>query len=235
MIKHLLFDLDGTLLPVDVDFFFQDYLSALSPQMAHLISEKSFTNYLMASTMEMTQNNGTATNEEVFWRDFTIRTGYTREVLEPIFYHFYEHEFPKLKEAIPPARPVREILETSLKKGFSLIIATNPVFPLSAIIERLAWIDCHHLPYTLITSVERMHFCKPNPRYYQEILDLLDLNEKECLMIGNDVEEDLIASSVGIKTCLVTDFLISRGKLEVKPDYRCKIEDLKAVIEGLNS
>ncbi|HBG17285.1 MAG TPA: HAD family hydrolase, partial [Firmicutes bacterium] len=76
--------------------------------------------------------------------------------------------------------------------------------------------------------------CKPNPNYYREILDLLQAKAEECLMIGNDIEEDIVASVLGIKTCLVTDRLISRGKLKIEPDYTCSIIELNNIIDQIN-
>ena len=61
----------------------------------------------------------------------------------------------------------------------------------------------------LVTSYETSHYCKPDPRYYTEFLDKLGLNPKDCLMIGNDVGEDIkAAQSLGISTFLITDCVI---------------------------
>ncbi len=234
MIKHLLFDLDGTLLPLDLDFFFQNYLSALSAKFTTFIPASEFKEKLIASTMVMVQNRDpNLTNEEVFWQDFPARVGFSRSFLEPIFLRFYQNEYCALGKNIPATHPVRELLTFALAQGFKLTIATNPIFPHYALVERLAWINCHDLPYEMVTAMERMHFCKPNPAYYQEVLDLLGAQAEECLMIGNDVEEDLVAATLGIKTCLVTDLLISRGKLQIEPDYRCRLNELKTVIASL--
>lgn len=234
MIKHLLFDLDGTLLPIDLDFFFQDYLSALSARFAATIEPEEFQEKLLASTMVMIKSDDPhLTNEEVFWQDFPDRIGLSRPFLEPIFRHFYDNEYRALGNNLPPAGPVRTLLSSALQQGFSVTIATNPVFPRDAIIERLSWINCHDLPYRLVTSMEKMHFCKPNPNYYREILALLDVKAEECMMIGNDVEEDMVASLLGMKTCLVTDRLISRGKTKIKPDYTCRLAELPQVIMAL--
>lgn len=235
MIKHLLFDLDGTLLPVDLDFFFRHYLTALAPRFSHLFPTEKFGEALMASTAKMVENlDPNLTNEEVFWQDFSLRTGHPRTLLEPIFLDFYTNEFPLLKRFIGSPGAIRKILEAAVEDGFSLILATNPIFPEQAIRERLSWIDCHDLPFALITSLEDMHFCKPQIEYYREIIEVLGLKEEECLMVGNDVEEDLVASFLGMKTCLVTDRLISRGKLQVEPDYRCRMEELGEVLKKIN-
>mgnify|MGYP000894727250 FL=1 len=235
MIKHLLFDLDGTLLPIDLDFFFRDYLLTLSNKFDQTINQKEFMEKLLASTMVMIENKDqNLTNEKVFWNDFPIRIGFPRSELEPIFLSFYYNEYRQLGCNLPPAPRVRKTLECTLKMGFTITIATNPIFPEYALIERLSWINCHDLPFQMVTSMENMHFCKPNPEYYQEIIDLLGVKEEECLMIGNDVEEDLIASLLGIKTCLVTDRLISRGKFKVEPDYTCSFAELNQIIKELN-
>lgn len=234
MIKHLLFDLDGTLLPIDLDFFFQDYLSALSARFATTIKPPVFQEKLLASTMAMVKSDDpNLTNEEVFWQDFPARIGLSRSYLEPIFRDFYDHEYRSLGNNLPPAGPVRTLLTSALEQGFTVTIATNPIFPSYALLERLSWINCHDLPYLLVTSMEKMHFCKPNPKYYQEILDLLGLKAEECMMIGNDVEEDMVAALVGMKTCLVTDRLISRRKSKIKPDYTCRLAELSPIIRAL--
>lgn len=236
MIKHLLFDLDGTLLPIDLTFFFENYLTALSAKFTGLIAEAEFKEKLLASTMMMVKNEDPAlTNEEVFWRDFPARVGFPRSFLEPVFLDFYQNEYRLLGENIPPAGPVRTLLTSAFQRGFEVTIATNPIFPLYALEERLAWIDCHRFPYRFITSMEQMHFCKPSLGYYRELLDLLGAQAEECLMIGNDMEEDMVAAQLGLKTCLVTDRLINRGKIKVKPDYTCRLVELSTIINSLNS
>jgi len=236
MIRHLLFDLDGTLLPIDLDFFFENYLNALSAKFTGVITEQEFKEKLLASTMAMVKNEDPAlTNEEVFWRDFPKRIGFSRSFLEPIFLDFYHNEYRLLGKNLPPAGPVRTLLTSAFQQGYSITIATNPIFPLFALEERLAWINCHDFPYRYITSMERMRFCKPNPGYYRELLDILGAKAEECLMIGNDIEEDMVAALLGLKTCLVTDRLINRGKLKVKPDYTCRLVELPKIIAHLNS
>lgn len=216
---------------MDMDFFLLHYMQALSCSFSRLMPEKQFRRHLLASITKMvTDRDPARTNEEVFWEDFTDRVQRPRSELEPIFNCFYHYEFPGLKKFINNRPgPARKILEQALQDGFTLILATNPIFPEFAIKEWLSWINCHDLPFSLITSFERMHFCKPNPDYYREILDLLKIPPESCLMIGNDTEEDLIASVVGIKTCLVTDYLIQRDN-NLRPDFSCRLTELPAVL-----
>ena len=88
-------------------------------------------------------------------------------------------------------------IELALARGFEVVIATNPVFPQKAIFERLRWGGFANKKFNLITSYENMHFCKPKPQYYAEILSKLGRTPAECWMIGNDVEEDLVAAQLG--------------------------------------
>ena len=83
---------------------------------------------------------------------------------------------------------------------------------------RINWAGLGGLSLDLITSYEIMHFCKPNPRYYQEIADKISISPQRCLMVGNDVEEDLVAQEIGMRTWLVERYRISRGQYQGKPD-----------------
>ncbi|NLW10040.1 MAG: HAD family hydrolase [Firmicutes bacterium] len=236
MLRYLFFDLDGTLLPVETDFFFYHYMSALRPNFSHLIPPEEFDRHLLGSTKKMvTDADPSLTNEEVFWGDFSARTGYPRAELEPVFQQFYEEQFPALQKHVEAELPgpAREILESALAAGFSLVIATNAIFPEMAIRERLAWINCHDLPFAFVTTFENMHFCKPNPQYYQEILDILQVSPGDCLMIGNDPEEDLTAAFLGMKTCLITDYLVPREKPVHPPDFSCRLVELPGLLKDL--
>ncbi len=70
-----------------------------------------------------------------------------------------------------------------------------------------------------ITTYENSSYCKPNPAYYFEIMRKLDADPGECLMVGNDVTEDMAAKTIGMKVFLLTDCLINKeGKdLELYP------------------
>jgi len=77
-----------------------------------------------------------------------------------------------------------------------------------------------------------MHFCKPNLEYFEEVLSFIDRKPEECLMVGNDVEEDLAAGALGMKTYLVEDFILDRGRAQNRPDFR---SDFKALVDFMGS
>ena len=96
------------------------------------------------------------------------------------------------------------------ENNYKLIAATNPLFPKVATFARLRWAGVSPDDFELVTTYEDSTFCKPNPKYYNEILQKLNLNPEECLMVGNDVGEDMVAKTLGINVFLLTDCLINK-------------------------
>lgn len=213
MVKTLLFDLDGTLLPIHTDDFVRVYMKALAGYAGHLVSPELLVRQVMASTYEMIANTDPAlTNADVFARDFFPKVGRPESELMPVFDQFYRERFPALKAAcanLPGG--AREVVETAVEKGYEIVLATNPLFPRLAIEERMRWIGVLDMPWRLVTTYEEMHACKPHGQYYQEILTRIGRRPEECLMVGNDVDEDGAAAALGIDVFFVTDYLINRA------------------------
>ncbi len=225
--RYLLFDLDGTLLPMDTERFIGAYIKTIAEYMQKYLSAQEFVGYLLAATETMIKDNDPGrTNEQVFIADFFRRSGLEPKDILPVFENFYKEKFPALKSYTAPSLLSRLILDQALEADLRVVIATNPVFPCMAIKERLRWAGVSEYPFELITAYENMHFCKPNCEYYSEILDLLGAMPEQCLMIGNDVEEDMIAARLGIHTYLVEDYLINRSREPLKVDYRGSLKEL---------
>jgi Predicted hydrolase (HAD superfamily) len=148
------------------------------------------------------------------------------------FDDYYDRAFPLLHNLCQGHALVPGMIESLLAGSKKVIIATNPVFPIKAIQHRLDWAGIGHFPYELITSYEVMHFCKPHPEYYREISDMIGVPPEQCLMVGNDREEDLTAASIGMKTYLVEDGLIDRGS-NLRPDWQGTLSQLAAFLEKL--
>ena len=85
----------------------------------------------------------------------------------------------------------------------------------------------------MITTYEDNGYSKPNIEYFRQILTKFNLNPEECLMIGNDVEEDLIIRRLGVKTFLVTDTMENKKGLPVETDYQGTMEELYRFVEKL--
>lgn len=211
--KTVLFDLDGTLLPMDQEIFIKAYFGGLAKKMAPLGYEpQKLLKSIMAGIAAMTGNDGSRTNEEAFWDCFTGVYGADSRKDEPVFADFYANEFQKVREVCGFAPEAKEIIDFLRGKGVRVVLATNPLFPAAATESRIRWAGLKPEDFDLVTTFENSRFCKPNPAYYREITEKLHLDPAECFMIGNDVEEDMIASELGMQVFLLTDCLISRGR-----------------------
>lgn len=234
MYKVVLFDLDGTLLPLDMDIFIRKYFKVITDFFQDLIEPDLFLKTLLASTQAMMKNSDSFTNEEIFMKHFLPAVGYDRETMEPYFNRFYAQEFPKLKQYAGYSEWAAKVVAQFVEKGSSIVIASNPVFPRAATEARMSWAGVADFSWSLVTSYENSRNCKPSIQYYQEICRLLKVSPKDCLMVGNDVQEDLVAGEIGMETYLVTDCLIDRGKPKFEPGNRGNLAELYSFAQALS-
>lgn len=221
--KTILFDLDGTLLPIDMDNFIEKYFRMLSGHFADLYNPEHFIKAVNTATENMIRNDGQVTNKEAFEEKFfelIELKGVREQEIWDRFYDFYDNLFPTLKNHFEIDKLGYEIIEAAKEKDFNMIIATNPLFPRNAITARLDWIDLNPDDFQYITSYEHMHYCKPNVNYYREILDKTNLKPEECVMVGNDMRDDMVAKKLGIKTFLIDDFKVKREDVSITPDWQ---------------
>ena len=211
MIKTILFDLDGTLLPMDQEVFVRDYLSRMAAFLApHGYDPQLLTKAVWAGTGAMVKNDGKAINEDVFWQVFNSAVGRDAKQDLALFEEFYRTEFQKAKDSCGFNPAAVEAIRQIKDMGYRLILATNPLFPAIATYSRAGWAGLNPEDFELVTTYENSRFCKPNPDYYREILGKIALDGSQCLMVGNDVGEDMIAGTLGMKTFLLTDCLINK-------------------------
>ncbi|GAB6086598.1 HAD family hydrolase [Alkaliphilus crotonatoxidans] len=225
MINTILFDLDGTLLPLEMEEFLKHYFDALENRFGAYFPKGQLTKLVWASTKYMVQNiDSNKTNEEAFFEDFFTRTHHKQEEIYPIFNDFYLNDFIKVKKAVGQNEKMIEAVKVLKKKGYTLIVATNPIFPYEAVRQRIAWAGLMEEDFTLITSFEKMHFCKPQLNYYKEILEKIERLPQECMMVGNDLQEDMVAKGLGMKTYLIENHKIGQSN-EDNIDYMGNYDD----------
>lgn len=202
MIRAILYDLDNTLLQNPMSQFIPAYLQALGEYMADRFAPEVFIHHLLKATEVMTRNTDPArSNAEAFDAAFFPALGASREELAPLFEDFYANRFPHLRRLTQPLPAARPLMEWTFAHGFQVVIATNPLFPLTAIAQRLEWagVPASEFPYELITSYEVMHATKPHPAYYREIARRIGRAPEECLIVGDDWEGDIHpARSIGM-------------------------------------
>jgi HAD superfamily hydrolase (TIGR01549 family) len=192
----LLLDLDDTLLQNNVDDFLPQYLGAFSKKAATYLDPNRFIKSLLAGTQAMVDNRQPdCTLKESFEATFYPLTGVEVNSFEKLADQFYAEVFPTLRGLTRPIPKAIRLVNDALERGYRLVVATNPLFPRTAILQRLAWanLPADQYPYEIITSYETFHFTKPNPDYYAEILARLGWPAEPVVVVGDDLERDIYA------------------------------------------
>ena len=233
-VTAILFDLDGTLLPMDQDDFTGSYFSNLAAKAATKgYQPDALIDTVWAGTAAMVKNDGAKTNEAVFWELFAAKYGGDALNDIPFFEEFYRTDFQKAKELCGFAPMAKDIVHSLKARGLRVILATNPLFPAIATESRIRWAGLEPEDFELYTTYENSRHCKPNPEYYKDIMAELNLTAKECVMVGNDVGEDMIAETLGMKVFLLTDCLINRKNEDISRYPHGGFKELKVFLDGL--
>lgn len=215
-IKAVLFDLDGTLLPMDQDVFVKTYFKGLATKLADRgYDSKELVNAVWQGTEDMIHNDGTATNEQVFWKRFSAIYGEKAKEDMPYFDEFYRTDFDRVQQVCGHHPKAKEIVRNLKEKGILTLLATNPIFPAIATEKRMAWAGLCREDFSDYTTYENCSYAKPNLKYYQAILEKWNLLGEECVMVGNDVDDDMVAQALGMKVFLLTDCLINAEEKDI--------------------
>ena len=233
-ITTVLFDLDGTLLPMDQDVFVKDYFARIAAKVAPAgYDPRQLVDTIWRGTAAMVRNDGSKTNEEAFWH-YAVSV-YGDQILRDkyLFDEFYETEFDKIKVVCGYHPAAAEIVHSLKEKGFRVALATNPIFPARATQWRIQWAGLQPEDFELYTAYENSSCSKPNPAYYRDVLARLQVTPEECLMVGNDVGEDMIAAQLGMKVFLLTDCMINKANADISVYPHGSFDDLKNFLERL--
>lgn len=235
MMKTILFDLDGTLACMDQDEFIKQYFQKLGELAASrgLSEPKRLLDAVMAGTYAMMHNDGTMSNEERFWKVFPQAYGEGWQETTPLIDHFYTHEFNEIRSIVSPCAVSRRLLHDLRQKGYKIGLATSPVFPRIATEQRVAWAGLKPEDFDYISTYENSHYPKPSHEYYREVMTALGALPEECLMIGNDAEEDMCTADWGFSVYLVTDHLLNRKNLPIEAYPQGTLADLASYLNTL--
>ena len=231
-ITTVLFDLDGTLLPMDQDLFMKAYFKGLCVKMApYGYAPEQLIDAVWAGTKAMVMNDGSRTCEAAFWDKFSSILG--EEVMDhiPAFDEFYHLEFQSVQKVCGFNPEAAKTVRALKAAGYRVVLATNPLFPAIATESRTRWAGLEPEEFELVTTYEAASYCKPNPAYYLEILDKIGVTPEECLMVGNDVKEDMLPTAgLGMKSFLLTDCLLNKDGLDISVYPQGTFADLRAYI-----
>ena len=233
-ITTVLFDLDGTLLPMDNDAFTKGYFKFLVTKMAAYGYEpQQLIDAIWTGTAAMVKNDGSKSNETAFWD--VVSKIYGEKILadKPVFNEFYEKEFQAARALCGENPKAAQTVRKAKEAGFRVALATNPIFPAVATESRIRWTGLEPSEFELYTTYENIGLCKPNPAYYLEIAERLGVKPEECLMVGNDAIEDVAAQKAGMQVFLLTDCLINKEDLDISGFANGNFDQLMAFIEQI--
>ena len=216
MIKNIFLDLDGTLLSMDLKSFLNLYFKSITQAICpyYKIHPLTLKESILKGMDAMYENDGGMTNKMKFWSRAATVAGMDILNHTELFESYYENEFIYTKSATNQNPYASKIVEELKGKGYTVVLATNPIFPKKATERRIKWAGLNKEDFKVITTYETSKFCKPSKGYFEEICRMANCNPEETLMVGNDVIEDMSAERAGLSTYLVTDDLINREKAD---------------------
>lgn len=193
----VLFDLDDTLLENSLQGFMPAYLEAWGRFIAPYGNVDQFLRKLLGATRVMaTQQRPDCTLQEIFEEAFFPIPGIETARFQELAETFYKEVFPSLKTITRPIPGAVQTVSSAFERGYRVAITTNPFFPRTAIEQRLEWagLPVDKYPFGLVPSYETMHFTKPDPAFFAEVLAHLGWPEGPVVVVGDDPERDIVSS-----------------------------------------
>ena len=226
--KTVLFDLDGTLLPMEQDAFIKAYFGGLVTKLLpYGYDPNLLIKAIWTGTGAMVANDGSRSNEDAFWAAAATVLGADCRKDEPIFADFYKKEFQFVSTSCGYTPEAGKLIAWLKAKGCRLVLATNPIFPAIATQRRMSWAGLEETAFELVTTYENSRHCKPNLDYYRDILQTIGQRAENCIMVGNDVTEDMVAKELGLEVFLLTDHMINKQQVDISQYDHGSFAELK--------
>lgn len=233
--KAILFDLDGTLLPMNQDEFVGGYFKKLT---AFMCADGKYDPDVYFSAIwhgagAMLKNDGGEVNEDIYFAKVAeVFSDHSTKEIRQKYLEFYENVYPQLKESCEYTDKSRKIIDLLQSMGVKLALATNPVFPSVATNKRIGWAGLKPDDFCLVTTCDNIGYSKPNKEYYLEVARRIGVTPEECLMVGNDVDDDMVAKDVGMGVFLLTDCLINKSQNDINDYPHGGFEELNEYIKN---
>ncbi len=203
MIRTLLIDLDGTLIDQSRSALSQlKFMGKVLPKLRMNKGWGLAWRNLKEAAVALQKGSKDKTNFNRAVQVLSTNLKITHEEAEKLFFEALHFAFPALEEYFKPLEGAAEFIDWA-KDHYPLVLATNPVWPLELVKERMKWGQINPKHFKRITTFDQMHSCKPDPDFFKEILSLENITPQECIMIGNEEKMDLPATRAGIPVFLV--------------------------------
>lgn len=232
-VRAVLFDLDGTLLGVDMQTFIPAYLDGLAKRMIDLADSRQIADAMRQAVIGLlTEVDGRDTLEQRMLASLCQQLAIPPERYHAALEDFCLNSLSGLRSLVQGHPLSPSLLDACLERGWQVVLATNPIFPRATIDARLIWAGIDPSIFHHVTDYQSCRFCKPHTEYFTEILARLDMTAERCLMVGNDTQHDMAAGLVGIKTCLLTLWRIDRRGSRFPADWEGTHEELLCLLQS---
>lgn len=219
MLDAILIDLDNTMILFDETEFYIRFMKQIIPYFEDIMPGDQFRDRLLQAIRDLRLNNGELSNKDFFLNVFCQGVESQREKIWARILRFYTCEYGNI--AVDAVKPdgIDHLLHQLAAWGLKVVVATNPLFPEVAVRIRMGWCGIDPGQFDLITHMENMSYVKPRREYYQAICATIGSTPEQCLMIGNDRVNDMVAGEAGLKTYLSTEVdiidyrAVSKGKV----------------------
>jgi FMN phosphatase YigB (HAD superfamily) len=210
MIKAVLLDLDNTLLHNPDNTSVPAYLALVEQHFSQRLGITNMSQPILKSMRAMTSAHALhRSNLELATESIAMSIGKTAEEVQTAFTDFYHDSYPQLSSFAHPLGDFVPLLVEHLRdRGCALVIATNPLYPPEAVRQRLLWagIPDDFAAYALVTHAGNMHFTKPDPAYFAEIIARVGVEPDEALMVGDNPTNDIApALQAGLQAFHIVD------------------------------
>ncbi len=235
MKKLIMTDLDCTLLPMDQELYIKRYFAEIAKLFTeHGYDGKTLAKATMQASYMMLKNNGSMTNAQAFEIGFRAIMGEDAQKAIDIFDDVYGERYNSIKDTSSVNPFAKDIVALMREKGEYIVVATQPMFPKKAVQKRLSWTNLSDDMFDYVTVYDESTYCKPNPLYYKEIMDKFSATPENTVMIGNDVNEDIMpCKELGVDTFLVMDGLINTHNHDITDIKKGDYLDLLAYLKTL--
>jgi HAD superfamily hydrolase (TIGR01549 family) len=209
MIKAVLLDLDNTLLGNPDDLFAMEYLARVDGFFSDRWGYPALSRVILQGIHNINHARDMGQTNIGYMLDLIAdATGKSTDDIRADFAEFYQTAYPRLRDCTQTVQLAEALVNELKKQGYAIVIATNPLYPVEAIQQRLTWAGLSDDlgDYALVTHAGNMHFAKPDPAYYAEIVARVGVEPDEALMVGDSLRNDIEpARQVGLHTFHITD------------------------------
>jgi FMN phosphatase YigB (HAD superfamily) len=205
MLRAVLLDLDNTMVLYDEPGFYHRYFSTVCTRFTDMFEPAEFQERVIRATMALRQNRGELNNRHFFMNVFAKGHPGREEEIWQRFMSFYRTEYPNIQVEKKVPEALHHTINQLQHDGLKLVVASNPIFPVIALEERMSWAGIDKVRFDLLTHIENMSYVKPRVEYYLQISEIIGEAPEDCLMVGNDPVNDMVAGGADMKTFLTTD------------------------------